>query len=355
MNWLSVFPATAFMPIRGTEIAGKVDGYYTFLLISSLISGIIMIGGMTAFIIQYKRKTANDKTAYITHNTALEFTWSFIPFVIMMVIFYWGKVIFNELRSMPDASEAEEIHVVGAQWRWYFKYKNGIEQDTKNGIVEPPENFEKDSTQETSTLVNKIGNVEKQIMAVPLGKPVKLVMTSNDVIHSFYIPGFRNKQDVIPGRYTSLWFKADQEGDFQVFCTEYCGKQHSQMPATIRVMKEPEYKAWLEKNKPTIVSGDGGLNQYALKGKETYETLCRSCHSIDGSRGSGPTWKGLYGAKRDFEDGSNAVADDNYLRESILNPMAKIVKSYSPAMPPFVGRLSDDEIMEIFEYMKAVK
>jgi len=331
-NWLNIIPANAFMPIQGTEIAGKVDNFYAFLLISSLIASIILIGGMAVFIYQYKRKSATDKTAYITHNTMLEFTWSFIPFVIMMVIFYWGKVIFNELRAMPDSAAAEEIHVVGVQWAWNFKYKNGIKQYTKDN------------------------DPNKQVMVVPLNKPVKLVMTSNDVIHSFYIPGFRNKQDVIPGRYTSLWFKADKPGEYQVFCTEYCGLQHSQMPATILVKPEAEYTAWLDSNKPTMAaSGDGGMNEMANKGLEIYENKCRSCHSIDGSKIVGPTWKGLYGAKREFESGSPVDADENYLKESILNPAAKIVKGYPAAMPPYAGQLSDDEITQLIEYMKVVK
>jgi len=331
-NWLNIITANAFMPIQGTEIAGKVDNFYAFLLISSLISSIILIGGMAAFVVQYKRKSATDKTAYITHNTMLEFTWSFIPFVIMMVIFYWGKVIFNELRSMPDSASAEEIHVVGVQWAWNFKYKNGIKQYTKDN------------------------DPNKQVMVVPLNKPVKLVMTSNDVIHSFYIPGFRNKQDVIPGRYTSLWFKADKPGEYQVFCTEYCGLQHSQMPATLIVKPEAEYTAWLDSNKPSMAaSGDGGMNEMANKGLEIYENKCRSCHSIDGTKIVGPTWKGLYGAKREFESGAPVDADENYLKESILNPAAKIVKGYPAAMPPYAGQLSDDEITQLIEYMKVVK
>ena len=331
-NWLSLISANAFMPIQGTEIAAKVDGFYAFLLVSSLISSIILIGGMTAFIIKYKRQSANDKTAYITHNTLAEFTWSFIPFVIMMVIFYWGKVIFNELRAMPDAASSEEIHVVGVQWAWNFKYKNGIKQYTKDGISKD----------------NKLGNVEKQVMVVPLNRPVKLVMTSNDVIHSFYIPGFRNKQDVIPGRYTSLWFKADKLGEFQVFCTEYCGLSHSQMPATIRVLPEADYKVWLDSNKPA----EGAVSD---AGKELYENKCRSCHSLDGTRVVGPTWKGLYGAKREFESGPTVDADENYLRESILNPNAKVVKGYPAAMPPYAGQLSDDELSQLIDYIKSVK
>ena len=330
MNMMLTFMANAFMPIQGTEIASSVDGFYSFLLISSLISAIILIGGMTAFIIKYKRKTATDQTAYITHNTLAEFTWSFIPFVIMMVIFYWGKVIFTELRSMPEAGE--EIHVVGMQWAWNFKYKNGIKQYTKDGISKD----------------NKIGNVEKQVMVVPINKPVKLVMTSNDVIHSFYVPGFRNKQDVIPGRYTAFWFKANKLGEFKVFCTEYCGLQHSQMPATIRVVSEMDYKTWLDTNKPA----EGAESNL---GKELYESKCRSCHSLDGSRVVGPTWKGIYGAKREFESGPDVIADENYLRESILNPAAKIVKGYPAAMPPYAGQLSDDEVQQLIEYMKTIK
>jgi cytochrome c oxidase subunit 2 len=202
---------------------------------------------------------------------------------------------------------------------------------------------------------NKLGNVEKQVMVVPLNRPVKLVMTSNDVIHSFYVPGFRNKQDVIPGRYTSLWFKADKLGEFQVFCTEYCGLQHSQMPATIRVVSESQYMAWLDSNKPSSVSNDNGMSESAQKGMELYEGKCRSCHSLDGSRVVGPTWKGIYGAKREFESGPSVNADENYLRESILNPMAKIVKGYPAAMPPYAGQLSDDEIESLIEYMKTTK
>jgi cytochrome c oxidase subunit II len=335
-SWLSIPIANAFMPIQGTEVAGRVDALYMFLLVSSLISFVILIGGMTVFIMKYKRKTDNDKTAYITHNTFLEFLWSFIPFVIMMVIFFWGRSIYNEMREIPEGSE--EIHVVASQWAWQFKYKNGIKQFTKEGV----------------TKENKVGDVERQVMVVPHNKPIKLVITATDVIHSFFIPGYRNKQDAIPGRYTTLSFIPTQLGEFTVFCTEYCGLDHSNMPATIRVVPEADYKAWLDKNKPDM-SLSGELNALATKGLETYENKCKSCHTISGARLVGPSWKGLYGATREFESGPSVVADDNYLRESILNPNAKVVKTYPPAMPPYQGQLTDDEINEIIEYIKTIK
>ena len=322
-SWLNINLANTFMPVDGTDLAGSVDNLYIFLLISSLIAFIILIGGMTAFIIKYKRKSANDKTAYITHNNLLEFLWSFIPFVIMMVIFYWGMVIYDDYRTIPE--DAEEIHVTGRQWVWRFAYKNGYTFSTKPA---------------SDAMVN-----------VPLGKPVKLVMTSGDVIHSFYIPGFRNKQDVIPGKYTSLWFKATKLGQFQVFCTEYCGLEHSNMPATINVMPEAEYKAWFNSYVPEASAG--GL---ADRGKEVFnEKGCNACHSVNGTRVVGPTMKGLAGIKREFADGSSAVADDAYLRESILLSGAKIVKDYPAAMPIFKGQIEEEDVSAIIDYIKSLK
>ena len=322
-SWLNINLANTFMPVDGTDLAGSVDNLYIFLLISSLIAFIILIGGMTAFIIKYKRKSANDKTAYITHNNLLEFLWSFIPFVIMMVIFYWGMVIYDDYRTIPE--DAEEIHVTGRQWVWRFAYKNGYTFSTKPA---------------SDAMVN-----------VPLGKPVKLVMTSGDVIHSFYIPGFRNKQDVIPGKYTTLWFKATKLGQFQVFCTEYCGLEHSNMPATINVMPEAEYKAWFNSYVPEASAG--GL---ADRGKEVFnEKGCNACHSVNVTRVVGPTMKGLAGIKREFADGSSAVADDAYLRESILLSGAKIVKDYPAAMPIFKGQIEEEDVSAIIDYIKSLK
>ncbi|MCB1177208.1 MAG: cytochrome c oxidase subunit II [Leptospiraceae bacterium] len=327
MSWFSVILANTFMPVRGTDTAGSVDAHYLFLVLSSVVAFIILIGGMTLFIVKYRRKSDNDKTAYIPHNGFLEFLWSFIPFLIVMGVFYWGKVIYDDFRTFPD--DAEEIHVTAQKWSWEFRYKNGVVLKSKE---------------------------DKDALHIPLGKPVKLIITSRDVLHSFFIPGFRNKQDAVPGRYTALWFKATQEGEYQVFCTEYCGNDHSNMPARIKVVSPTDYAAWLKFKKENMPIDPAAGNELALKGKElATEKACSGCHSTTGTKMTGPTWKGLFGSKRDFEGGGSAVADENYIRESILQPMAKIVKGFPGAMPPYQGQLSDDDILAIIEYMKTLK
>ncbi|MDZ4725936.1 MAG: cytochrome c oxidase subunit II [Leptospira sp.] len=320
MSWITSYPATTFMPIQATEIAKEVDLLYAFLIISSLISFVILIGGMTWFLIKFKRNTADQKSAYITHNNFAEFLWSFIPLVIMMVIFYWGMVIFEKLR-VPPTDIAAEIHVTGEQWAWTYKYANGKEFYSS-------------------------GN---DPLIVPAGKATKLILTSKDVIHSFFVPAFRAKQDAVPGRYTELWFEPTHPGEFIVFCTEYCGTKHSGMMIKIKAIPSEEYAAWYHAEKK-------GADTPADKGKVIFaQRACASCHSIDGSKIVGPTMKGLYGNNRKFADGSTAKADDNYLRESILVSSAKIVEGFPPAMPLFQGQLNDEEIENLIEYIKTIK
>jgi cytochrome c oxidase subunit 2 len=327
MSWFSIILANTFMPVQGTDIAGEVDKHYAFLIIASVVSFIILIGGMTLFIVKYKRKSENDKTAYITHNGFLEFLWSFIPFLIVMGVFYWGKLIYDQFRTFPE--DAEEIHVTAQKWSWEFKYKNGVVLKSKE---------------------------DKDPLHVPVGKPVKLIITSRDVLHSFFIPGFRNKQDAVPGRFTAISFKASQEGEFQVFCTEYCGTDHSNMPARIKVVSPEDYTAWLKFKKENAPVDPTAGNELAAKGMQlASEKACAGCHSVSGVRMTGPTWKGLFGTKRELEAGGTVTADENYIRESILQPMAKIVKGYPGAMPPYQGQLSDDEITSIIEYIKTLK
>jgi len=320
MTW---FPnlANVLMPVQGTKLAGDVDALYIFLLIVSFVSFVIMMGGMVFFMIKYRRTSLDQKSAYISHNNVAEFLWSFIPFVLLMITFYWGYVIFVDLRTAPE-NVAEEIHVTARQWMWNYEYKNG----------------------------KSFSSTEKDaVMIVPVGKPVKLVLTSKDVIHSFWIPAFRVKQDAVPGKYSQIWFEASQSGDYAVNCTEYCGTKHSQMPLLIRAVDPKEYSAWYYKNE------DEGAS-LAQKGAKLFnQKACAGCHSIDGSKVVGPTMKGLAGAERKFVDGTKAVADDAYLRESILNSMAKIVEGYPPAMPLFQGQLEEEEVSAIIDYIKSVK
>lgn len=303
----------SFMPPQASTYAHHVDTVYAFLLWSSLFSGIIMLGGMTYFLLKYRRKTDKDKTPYITHNHTLEFLWSFIPLVLFMVMFAWGAVVYYMQRKMPEG--ALEVLVTARQWSWEFEYRNGKSEAE---------------------------------LIVPANRPVKLIMTSQDVIHSFYVPSFRMKQDVVPGMYSNVWFQATEKGEFQVFCTEFCGTNHSKMLSKVKVMEPTEFDNWLK--------GGGGEQTLADKGFNLTKTKgCVACHSVDGSKVIGPTFKGVFGRKENMADGSSVTVDENYIRESILTPQAKLVAGYPPTMPPFQGVLSEDEIKALVEYLKSVK
>lgn len=304
-----------FMPPAATEIASRVDSLYEFLLWASAISCVLVIGGLVMFAYKYRRRSENDKTAYILHNTLLEFLWSFIPFVIFMVVFVWGWIIYKDLRSMPK--NGLEIAVQAQKWNWQFVYKNGRTSASE--------------------------------LYVPVDQPVKFVMTSKDVLHSMYVPAFRNKQDVIPGRYTNFWFQPTMEGSFQIFCTEYCGDQHSGMKAILHVVSREKYEEWLAtekyKDMPLVDIG-----------KVVHEKNCKVCHNVDGvPGGAGPTWKGIWGANHETDMGVVAV-DENYIRESIVNPSAKTLKGYPRGvMPTFAGQLSEQEILGVIEFIKTLK
>lgn len=315
MVWLTAAHASTLMPPQASEIAGHVDSLYEFLVWASFISCVLVFGGFIYFSSKYKRKSETDKTAYISHSATLEFLWSFIPFVIFMVVFGWGFYIYKDMRTFP--SDALEIAVQGKKWSWGFTYKSGR---TSSGEF-----------------------------YVPVDTPVKLVMTSSDVIHSFFLPSFRNKQDVVPGRYTAMWFKADKKGTFQVFCTEYCGDQHSAMLAKMHVVSREDFDQWLQ-NDPFK-----GLTMSQI-GEQVYQKQCAVCHSLGSDKKVGPGWQGLFGAQRQFVDGTSGVVDENYLRESILNPNAKLPVGYeNGGMISFAGALSETELMGVIEFIKNLK
>lgn len=329
--------ASTFMPPAATEVAKNVNSLYGFMLIASVISFVILIGGMIFFVYKYKRRGVDDKTPYISHDHTLEFVWSFIPFVIFMVCFAWGAYIYQEMRTYKE--DALEINVYGKKWVWEFEYKDG--RKIINSIDEK-------------------GQPTPATMVVPINKPVKLIMTSakltpqdKAVLHSFFVPAFRVKQDVIPGRYTALTFTATELGTFQVFCAEYCGTSHSAMLAHIKVVSQEDFDNW--------VLGDegGGSKELSLvdKGRAAYaKWACIGCHTIDGKAGSGPTWKGLFGSQRNFNDGGSATADEDYIRESVWEPNKHVVKGFEPnKMPAFKGMVTEEELSAIIEFIKSVK
>jgi cytochrome c oxidase subunit II len=302
-----------FMPPQASTYASGVDAVYYFVIWASVISGVLMLGAMSYFVVKYRRKTNTDKTPYITHNHLFEFLWSFIPLVLFLSMFAWGAVVYYGQRKMPEG--ALEIHVTARQWSWEFEYKNG---KTESDLY------------------------------VPAGVPVKLLMTSVDVLHSLYVPSFRMKQDVVPGTYSAVWFQATGPGEFQLFCTEFCGTNHSKMLAKVKVLPLEDFNAWL--------NGGGGAESLADRGKKLYGVKgCAACHSIDGSKVIGPTFKGVFGRSENLADGSQITVDENYIRESILTPQAKMVAGYPPTMPPFQGALSEDDLKALIEFLKEQK
>ena len=319
MLWISSAHAgDKLMPTAATDIAARVDNLYNFLLIMSLVACVILIGGMIYFANKYKRKSLTAKSAYISHNTFLEFLWSFIPLVIFLAVFAWGWLLYHDMRAMPK--DALEIHIRGKQWSWEAQYKSGV----------------------------KTANLVK----VPINQDIKLIMTSSDVIHSFYVPSFRIKQDVVPGRYTTLWFKATKFGDFHIFCAEYCGTQHSGMIGKLSVVTQQEYDQWLEEESKFSTL------PLAQQGEKLFQTSgCIACHSAtDKTVKVGPSLYGKFGTEETLTDGAKVMVDENYVRESVLNPQAKIVKGFeAQRMTSFQGVLSENELAALIEYLKTAK
>jgi cytochrome c oxidase subunit 2 len=334
--------ASTFMPPAVTKIAAGVDGIYAFLLVTSLISFILLIGGMFYFVWKYQRRSANDKTAYITHNYQLEFLWSFIPFVIFIFVFFWGWKVYHDMRTVPEG--ALEIQVMAKKWDWRFLYKSG---------------------KEVTAGLDANGQKAPATMVVPVGRPVKLVMASEKisesstdpldrpVLHSFFLPAARVKQDIVPGRYTTLWFNLEQPGEYWVFCTEFCGAGHSAMKALVKAIPEPDFEKWLaSEGAGTLTLADRGRALYASQ-------ACIGCHTADGSKSIGPTFKGFWGRKKHpIEGGGTVEVDENYIRESLLEPNAKIAAGYKASagvMPSFAGLLKEEDINAIIEFIKTLE
>lgn len=313
------------LPLEGSEVAAKWDSLYLFLISLSVFFFVLVVGAMIFFAIRY-RKREGVKTEYITGNHVLEIIWIAVPTLLLLAIFGWGFWVYQQMIAAP--SNAYEVRVIGKQWLWQFLYDNG-----KTTIGE---------------------------MYVPAHRPVKVVMTSDDVIHSFFVPNFRVKQDVVPGMYTSVWFEAQVPGRHQVYCTEYCGTSHSQMLAQVIALEEPEWNAWLAGKDVGGVGSAGaqGSAQVSLpdRGKAVFEAKgCVACHSVDGTPKVGPTLKGIYGHAVELADGTKVTVDDNYIRQSIEKPNAQIVKGFQPVMPAFQGMLKEEELTSVISYIKSLQ
>ena len=316
MSGISANTQVSWLPVPATQWAEDLDKLTYFLVQISVIASLLVIAGFVYFAIRYRRHSETEKTPAITHHYLLEFLWSFIPFLIFMFVFAWGWILYDKLRDHPK--DALEIHVYGRTWDWDFMYKNG-----------------KKST---------------GILKVPLNKPVKLIMSSRDVLHSFFIPSFRIKQDVLPGSYTALSFTANKKGKFPVYCAELCGTGHSTMLAQVHVVDLKEWEKWLSDNPYK------GMSMVQIGKKVFQQKGCMACHTITTEKRIGPGLQGLFGAKREFEKQKSITADENYIRESILNPSARLVKGFgNPPMTPFAGLLTEEEMTGLIEYIKTLK
>jgi len=314
----------------GATFAADIDNLFLFIFWLCTVFFVGLMGAMTYFVIKYRRRPGVPQQRSASHNTPLELAWSVGPLLLLAVIFFWGFESYLALNVAP--ANAEEINVTAQKWSWNLEYDNGA--------------------QTTESIDNLIADKQVPVFAVPLGEPIKLIMSSQDVIHSFWIPNFRVKFDVFPFRYTTMWFEATSLGDHYVFCAEYCGEQHSQMAAILRVMSPADYKQWKQDNKldENIAPRDLGKILYVTK-------ACNSCHSIDGSPNTGPTWDGLYGKTETvLVDGQpqTITADENYIRESILVPAAKIVEGYPNQMNSYQGQLTDRELNGLIAYIKTL-
>ena len=300
------------MPEQASTMASQVDLLFLFILSVLIFFSSLIAITIVVFAVRYRRST-HRKAEQIEGSLALEIGWTVIPLGIAMIIFVWGTVIFFGMNRPP--AQAMEIYGVGKQWMWKFEHLDGQRE------------------------INQLH--------VPVGRDVRVILASQDVIHSFYVPAFRIKADAIPGRYTYAWFHATKVGHYHLFCAEYCGTMHSGMIGEVVVMEPADYEQWLAGG-PT----EGSLAQ---NGEKLFQQLaCNTCHRAD-SGARGPNLAGLFGSTVTLQDGRKIVADENYVRESILNPQAKIVQGFQPIMPTFQGQISEEGLLQLVEYVKAMK
>lgn len=321
MDWVR----RLLLPARqGSTYAGDVDMVYMGLFWLSVVLFLGIAISAIYFAWRYRYKPGRV-TPHQTHNTTLEVVWTILPLLLCVGIFFLG--LNGYMKFVVAPGEAMEINVTAKQWLWQFEYPDG------------------------SRTINEAH--------VPVGKPVKFIITSEDVLHDFFVPDFRVKYDAVPGRYTEVWFTPTQTGDSVITCAEYCGKGHSDMRAKLTVDNDAdfakfmatggtEYEEYFTGKDPKKTPADWGKIQWERKG-------CNSCHTLDGSRSKGPSWKGIWGKMEKLNNGQTVLVDEAYVRESMLNPQAKVVEGFEPVMPSFQGLLRDHEIKGLIAFIQSLK
>jgi cytochrome c oxidase subunit 2 len=299
-------------PEQASTMAGWVDAVFITLLgVCGFFTVLICVLILT-YAIKYRRGSPADRSRPVTHNLKLEIIWVAVPFVMSMALFAWASYVFYHMYNPPR--DASEIYVLGRQWMWEMTHPEG-----KREINE---------------------------LHVPVGRPFRLTMSSQDVIHSFYVPAFRMKQDVVPGQYTTTWFQPTRPGKYHLFCAEYCGTKHSGMIGWVYVMEPAEYQKWLE-------SGTVGPSM-AAEGEALFRQLgCSGCHGPNATVRA-PRLEGVYGSPVPLTEGRIVTADERYIRDSILLPKSEVVAGYEPVMPTFQGHISEDQLLKLIAYIKSL-
>ncbi|MBV8742768.1 MAG: cytochrome c oxidase subunit II [Sinobacteraceae bacterium] len=304
-------PFHMFLP-QASNLAPRIDALFWTLAALCALVALGVFFAIVYFCIRYRRGSRADRSGGPSQSLDVELTWTIAPFLVFLGVFGWSLVLFAHSRTPP--ADAQTLYIVAKQWMWKVQHPGGQR--------------------------------EINTMHVPLGKPIRLTMTSQDVIHSFYVPAFRVKQDVLPGRYTQLWFTATKPGTFPLFCAEYCGLDHSRMGGVVVVNTAADYAAWL-------AAHDSGAGLAAQGATVFRRAGCSGCHGENASVHA-PDLQGIYGRPVQLSDGSSVLADERYLRDSILLPKAQIVAGYAPIMPSYAGQLSEEEVIALIHYLKSL-
>lgn len=302
-----------FFPEEASNFAGNVDALFSFVLITTLFFAVLVTVMVIFAAFKYRRRSEGEVGDDVHGNLALEIGWTVIPLIVAIFMFAWGAVVYVNYRIAPR--ETLDIYVMGKQWMWKLQQPNGRKE------------------------INELH--------IPVNRNIKLILGSEDVIHNFYVPAFRVKMDVVPGRYNTLWFRPTKVGRYHFFCSQYCGTNHAVMGGWVTVMDPAEYAAWL--------SGESGDVNPVSAGEKLFTQLaCVTCHFANGT-GRAPSLNGVYGAKVLLSNGSTVTADETYIRESVLQPKAKIVAGYQPVMPTFQGLVTEEQILNLTAYIKSLQ
>jgi cytochrome c oxidase subunit 2 len=302
-------------PPAASNFAAEHDFVFYLLCILTVLFSTIVGVAVIILAVRYRAGNKVDRSRPMYENLKLELTWTFIPLGLGLVMFWFGARLFVEMKTPPK--DAMEIFVVGKQWMWHIQHANGVR--------------------------------ENNTLHVPLGKPVKLTMISQDVIHAFYVPAFRVQMHVVPGRYTQLWFTPTKVGQYHLFCGMFCGTQHSEMGGTVVVMEPKDFQNWLANSGESVAP-----MTMAQAGQKIYNRFgCNNCHA-NVSTPRAPSLLGIFGTKRVFTDGTSLVADDAYLRESILRPYGHITAGYDESMPAYDGQINESEVLDLIAFIKTM-